>query len=156
MNEHHEKPKNFENKDAMPTLEVVPHNILVEKVGRLFEKPNMAIGILLAGDRMSCCDEGVIMQEGKNLIGIATIAPKGEEMSGQPTIVALYVAPEYRSKGYGNQILQKAIERCLERGFEKIRMDVMSSNATKIIKQMPKEIQEKLDVHDLGNLMDNF
>lgn len=96
------------------------------------------------------------MQDKENLIGVATIAPEGEEQSGQPTIVGLYVAPEYRSKGYGSQILQKAIERCLERGFENIRMDVMSSNATKIIKKLPKEIQEKLDVHDLGNLMDNF
>jgi len=156
MNEHHEQPENFENKDAMPTLEVVPRDILVEKIKKLHEKPNMAIGILLAGDRLSCCDEGVIMQERENLIGVATIAPKGEQMSGQPTIVALYVAPEYRSKGYGSRILQKAVERCLERGFENIRMDVMSSNATKIIKKMPEEIQEKLDVHDLGNIMDNF
>lgn len=156
MSESKEQPNNLENKEATPTLEVVSRHVLVEKVGKLHERPNMAIGILLAGDRMSCCDEGVIMQEKENLIGVATIAPEEEEQSGQPTIVGLYVAPEYRSKGYGSQILQKAIERCLERGFENIRMDVMSSNATKIIKKLPKEIQEKLDVHDLGNLMDNF
>jgi ribosomal protein S18 acetylase RimI-like enzyme len=147
---------NFDSKEKLPTLEVVSHDILVEKVRKLWENPNPAIGILLGGDRMSCCDEGILMQEGENVIGIATIASKGEEESGQPTIVGLYVAPEYRNKGYGGQILQKAIERCLERGFKKIRMDVMSSNVTKILEKLPKEIQDKLDVHNVGNIMDLF
>lgn len=143
-------------KETAPTLAVVSQDVLIKKVKSLYKKPDAAVLLLLAGDRMSCCDEGVIMEEKGNLIGVATIAPKGEEESGQPTIVGLYVVPEHRSRGYGGQILQKAIERCLERGFENIRMDVMSSNATKIIKKLPKEVQAKLDVHDLGNIMDNF
>ncbi len=148
--------QDFSHEEIIPTLDVIPRNILIEEISKLREKPDFAIGILLSGDRMSCCDEGVIMQEKENLIGVATIAPNGEEQSGQPTIVGLYVSPEYRNKGYGSQILQKAIERCLERGFEDVRMDVMSSNVTKIIQKLPKEIQDKLDVHDLGNIMGNF
>jgi GNAT superfamily N-acetyltransferase len=148
--------QDFGHEEIVPTLEVVSRSVLVEKIGKLYEKPNMAISLLLSGDRISCCDEGVIMQEKERVIGVATIAPNGEEQSNQPTVVGLYVIPEYRSKNYGSQILQKAIERCLERGFENIRMDVMSSNAMKIIQKLPKEMQAKLDIHDLGNIMDNF
>lgn len=151
-----EQTTNFEREKTTQIINVVSRGVLVGEIRKLYEKPNPAIFILLGGDRIACCDEGVIMQEGDSLVGVATIAPYGEENSGQPTIVGLYVVPEYRSKGYGKQILQKAIERCLERGFEKIRMDVMSSDATEIIKKLPKEIQEKLDVRYMGNMMDNF
>lgn len=151
-----EKPSNAEEKETPPSLEVVPRNILIEKISQLHEKPNVAVALLLAGDRISCCDEGVIMEKEAKLVGVATIAPEGEEQSGQPTIVGLYVVPEHRGQGYGSQILRRAIERCIERGFDKIRMDVMSSNASKIIEKLPDEIKEKIDVHNLGNIMDNF
>src|SRR3989344_9209087 len=92
-------------KEDKADLEVVSISFLKEKIRKLHEKPSAAIGLLLSGDRISCCDEGVVMQEGENVIGVATIAPEGEEQSGQPTIVALYVSKEYRGKGYGSQIL---------------------------------------------------
>ena len=142
--------------EPKPTIEIVPRGILIEKIRQLHERPNVAVAILLGGDRIACCDEGVIAEQENKLIGVATIAPEGEEMSGQPTIVALYVVTEFRGKGYGGQILRKAVERCVERGFDKVRMDVMSSNAKKITDKLPKELQEKIDMHDLGNIMDNF
>lgn len=151
-----EKPTNIEEKEAAPNLEVVPRNVLIKKIGQLHEKPNFAVGLLLSGDRISCCDEGVIMEKEAKLVGVATIAPEGEEHSGQPTIVGLYVAPEYRGQGYGDQILRRAIERCIERGFDKIRMDVMSSNVSKILEKLPDEMKEKIDVHNLGNIMEIF
>ena len=151
-----EKPLNIERKEAMPSIEVVPRDILIEKVSQFYEKPDIAVAVLLGGDRISCCDEGVIMEKESKLIGVATIAPEGEEHSGQPTIVGLYVAPEHRGQGYGGQILKRAIERCIERGFDKIRMDVMSSNASKIIEKLPEGIKEKIDVHNLDNTIDNF
>ena len=151
-----EKPSNIKERESPPSLEVVPRNILIDKISQLHEKPNIAVGLLLSGDRISCCDEGVIMEKEAKLVGVATIAPEGEEHSGQPTIVGLYVVPEQRCKGYGGQILKRTIERCIERGFGKIRMDVMSSNASKIIEKLPDEIKEKIDVHNFGNIMDNF
>ena len=151
-----EKPSNIERKEAEPTIEVVLRNVLIEKIRQLHEKPNIAVGLLLTGDRISCCDEGVIAEQEAKLVGVATIAPEGEEMSGQPTIVGLFVVPEHRGKGLGAQILKKAVERCIERGFENIRMDVMSSNAMKIIDKLPDDLKKKVDVYDLGNIMDNF
>ena len=156
MSENKEQLGNEAEHEPGPTIEVVSRGILIEKIRQLHEKPNMAVALLLGGDRISCCDEGVIAEQESKLIGVATIAPEGEEMSGQPTVVGLYVVPEHRGKGIGAQILQKAVARCIERGFDQIRMDVMSSNAMKIIKKLPDELKDKIDVHDLGNIMDNF
>lgn len=139
-----------------PVIEVVGRNVLMEKVRSFYDKPDPAVFILLAGDRISCCDEGVIMSDKDKLIGVSTIAPAGEEMSGQPTIVALYVSREYRNKGYGDLLLRKAIERCIERGFDKIRMDVLSSYAAKIIEKLPEELKGKIDVRYLGGMMDRL
>lgn len=93
-----EKSSNIEQKESPPSLEVVPRNILIEKISQLHEKPNIPIAILLSGDRISCCDEGVIMEKEAKLVGVETIAPEGEEHSGQPTIVGLYVVPEHRGQ----------------------------------------------------------
>ena len=156
MSENKEQLGNEAEHEPGPTIKVVPRGILIEKIRQLHEKPNIAVALLLGGDRISCCDEGVIAEQESKLIGVATIAPEGEEMSGQPTVVGLYVVPEHRGKGIGAQILQKAVARCIERGFDQIRMDVMSSNAMKIIEKLPDELKDKIDIHDLGNIMDNF
>jgi GNAT superfamily N-acetyltransferase len=89
-------------------------------------------------------------------VGVATIAPEGEMMSGRPTIVALYVLPEFRQRGYGKILLEAAVERCLERGFEKIRVDVMSSYAMRAINSLPTHLRDALDVRDQGDVMNLF
>ncbi len=149
--------KNIVSKESVPSFELISRNILLEKIRKLSENSNPALMLLFGRDRISCCDEGIIMQENQNIIGIATISPNGEGDTGQPTIVGLYVFPKYRRMGYGSQILQKTIERCTARGFARIRMDVMSMNIAEIIKKLPKDIQNKLDVHYyISNAMDNF
>lgn len=139
-----------------PLPEVVSREVLLQKIQKLYETPNAVVGILFAGDRIRVCDEGVIMEDKETLVGVATIAPDGEDDSGQPTIVGLYVDPNYRHSGYGKQILQKAVERCVERGFDNIRIDSMSQGTMKIIEKLPEHLKAKLDVHDLGDLMDRF
>ncbi len=157
-----ENERNLSPEDELiePGIEIASIGILFEKIDKLREeKFDAAMAILLSGDRISCCDEGVIMSDKDKTIGLATIAPEGEERSGQPTIVGLYVAPKYRKKGYGAKILQRAVERCLERGLDKkgkIRMEVMSSWAKKIIDKFPDNLKEKIEVYDLGSMMDDF
>jgi GNAT superfamily N-acetyltransferase len=113
-----------------------------------------AIGILFVGDRFHCCDEGVgVFAEGE-LVGIATIAPEGEQGSGEPTIVGLYVVPEYRRRGIGTELMRAAVERCRERGFARVRVDVMSTGAKKAVARLPEALREVLDIHDLGAVMD--
>lgn len=118
------------------------------------EANDIAIGLLFSGDRFTCIDEGIILKKDQDTIGLSTIAPKGENNSGEPTILGMYIKSEYRGKGYGTQILERAIKRCIERGFQKIRVDTLSARARKTIAKLPKEIRQKLDVHNLGDVLD--
>ena len=116
--------------------------------------PSLSVGILLTGDRLACVDE-VLAFEGE-ILGVATIAPQGDEASGVPTIVALYVLPQHRRRGIGRALMEATVWRCRERGFERVRVDVMSAYIMRIIGSLPAELQVVLEVHDLGDLMDNF
>ena len=113
-------------------------------------------GIFFVGDRISCLDEVVGLEEDGQIVGVATIAPEGEMRDGQPTIVALYVLPEFRRKGYGRILLEAAINRCIERGFEKIRVDAMSVYAMRIINSLPTHLRDALDVRNLGDVTNLF
>lgn len=112
------------------------------------------MGTLLSGDRITCCDEVVAGFVDGRIVGVCTIAPEGEEGSGQPTIVAFYTHPDHRKRGYGRQIVEATVRRCLERGFQKIRVDTLSTYAKRICEQLPQELKAALDVHDLGSSMD--
>ena len=82
--------------------------------------------------------------------------PDGEEHSGQPTIVAIYVHPDHRRNGYGKMITEAIVRRCIERIFSNIRMDAMSGYAMRAINALPAELRAVLDVHDFGDVMDKF
>lgn len=118
--------------------------------------PHGAGIILLVGDRLSCCDEAVGAVVNNQVVAVVTIAPHGEEQSGEPTIVALYTLPELRHQGYGREAFIAALVRCRERGFKRVRVDVLSDYVTRIISSLPKEDQEYLDIHDLGPIMDGL
>lgn len=68
--------------------------------------------------------------------------------SGEPTIVAVYVRHEYRSRGYGNELLIAAINRCRERGLVPVRIDVMTTPVKKIIEHLPEDYRRDLHVVD--------
>ncbi len=131
----------------------------VREVGRwaMSLPPSPTIGMLLAGDRLSCCDEAAVWEEedGK-IIGAATIAPKGEQMSGEPTIVGIYVVPGRRREGIGRKLLIAAIERCRERGLVPVRVDILSTAARQTIAGLLAEYARALRVIDLGSPMDFF
>lgn len=133
-------------------IEVLSWNELVGWVKT--QSAGFAMGLLFGGDRLTCCDEAVALKDQGVILCLATIAPKGEELSGQPTIVALYTLPEYRRHGYGRLVFVAAINRCRERGFKKVRVDVLSAHVMKIIESLDKEDRDYLDVHDGGSIMD--
>jgi len=112
------------------------------KKNNLFKSPSaMKIAALLGGDRLSCTDEAVTImdKEDKKIVGVATIAPEGEELSGHPTIVGEFILPEYRGQGLGKKLFIKTLERCKERGFKSIRVDIMSNKIGKIIENLQKD-----------------
>lgn len=105
--------------------------------------------IFLGGDRISCCDEAVTMRsEAGNLIGMATISSQGENYSGNPEIVGLYILPRYRGHGYSKILFEKTIKRCTERGFEKIRLTVLSKKMMRAVNGLSAEMKEILEIND--------
>ena len=103
---------------------------------------------ILTGDRVTCCDEAVVFAC-DSLCGVATIAPLGEMGEGLPTIVGLYVRQTDRRKGYGSVLLEAAVRRCLDRGFEIIRIDAVTTGALRVIGKLPVDLQKRLEVHDV-------
>ncbi len=117
---------------------------------------SMTTMILFGGDRLGCCDEGVGIMVGTQLIGIASIAPQGEDRAGSPTIVGMYVDKAFRHKQLGQRLLQATIQRCQERGFLRIHVDVMSEGMKKIINHLAPESRALLDVQDCGNVLQDI
>lgn len=146
--------ENFENYNEQEKLdqiideqENVPETKLISREdvykwimdNNLFKTPSaMKIGMLLGGDRLSCTDEAVAITDKQNnkIVGIATIAPDGEMNSGEPTIVGEFVLPEYRGQGIGKELFLKTLERCRERGFESVRVDIMSQKIGSIVNNL--------------------
>lgn len=114
--------------------------------------PSPVVAILLAGDRLSCVDEAVAVEADGEVVGVATIAPEGEQGSGEATIVAVFVKKEWRGRGLGRQLFEDAIRRCAERQLVPVRLDVLSSKARQIIETLPEELVRLIKVYDLATL----
>ncbi len=110
--------------------------------------PLMAISIVvLSGDRITCCDEAIVFTDDPE-IGMATISPDGEMRDGTPTIVGVYVRSADRGKGLGTELMAAAVRRCMERGFEKIRVDVLTIGSKRAVEKLPAELRARLEVTD--------
>jgi GNAT superfamily N-acetyltransferase len=133
---------------------VLSHGEFIEFVRSLPFTPT--VGILLGGDRINCCDEGVALEVDGQIVGVATIAPDGEECSGTPTLVAIYVHPLHRRNGYARVIAEAAARRCKERGFNRVRVDVISAYALRVFTSLPSELRSIFDIHDQGGMMDSL
>lgn len=141
----------------MAEIKIVPKTEAASWVYSLHStKPRMALGMLLAGDRWSCVEEVVLATVDGEIVGIATIAPKGEQMSGEPTIVAIYVVHEHRASGIGYELLEVAIDYMLSKGLAPIRVDAMNSKVSRMIDRLPAEKRQKLSVveQSMGGAMD--
>lgn len=111
-------------------------------------KPSPAVGALLPGDRWSCMDEVFLAEMEDKIVGIATMASNGEGMSGEPTIVALYVLLEYRRRNIGFQLLDAAVDYMVSKGLEPIRIDAISSKIIPMISRLSIEKRRKINVVD--------
>lgn len=128
-------------------------------VGLLHDShPSMALGILLGGDRWSCVDKVILAKVAGKNVGIATIASKGEQLSGESTIVAVYVVREHRHRGIGFELFKAAVDHMLSNGLEPIRVDVLNSKVTRMIEKLPEGKRVKLKVEDqsMGGTLDGM
>ncbi|MFB6226614.1 MAG: GNAT family N-acetyltransferase [Candidatus Paceibacteria bacterium] len=125
--------------------EIVSREQWREHLENLPEFPKeMVTVILFGGERLHCIDEAVIGTVDEQLIGAATIAPEGQEHRGDPEIVGLYVRPGFRREGYGTEIFRQAVHRCRERGWDQVKVQVISSDIPGLIEKLPQEDQELL------------
>ncbi len=106
----------------------------------------------LVGDRFSCIDEAVAVGS-EMIIGIATIASEGEQMSGEPTIVAVFIQPPFRGQGYGEQVFCAAVARCRERGLVPVRFDAIDLREAELVRQLPEECWNDVSLHDMSHPM---
>lgn len=107
--------------------------------------------MIIGGERAWVCDEAIVFADDP-LRGIGTIAPEGEGGSGQPTIVGVYVRPADRKRGYGLELFEAAIRRCLERGFNMIRVDALTKGGSALVKKLSPDLLAHLEVHDMSHL----
>lgn len=138
-------------------LQILPKAQVAEWVHRLHTaRPSVALATLLAGDRWSCVTEVVAAKLADEIVGIATIAPNGEQMSGEPTIVAIYVLRECRGSGIGYQLLEAAVDYMLSKGLEPIRVDILHSKVSRMINRLPIEKRQKIKAVDqsMGGMID--
>lgn len=107
--------------------------------------------ILLQGDRLSCCDQGLAVYQDQNIASIATISPHGEEYNGQAAIVSLYTLPEKRRQGLGTLAISRAIDLCHSRGLTPVEVSIISSHAKGLIDKLPPQLLEKIIAKDHTN-----
>lgn len=136
---------------------ILSHEEVSKWVHRYVRLDTMAAATLFAGDRLSCVDEGVAIDSNLGQeVGIATIAPKGEQSSGQPTIVAIFVRHEFRKGGYGKELMMVTIDRCRERNLVPAKIDALTTPAVRICEHLPDDYKADVRVFDMsmGGLMD--
>jgi GNAT superfamily N-acetyltransferase len=108
--------------------------------------------ILFGGDRLAVADEAVVLRVDGEKVGIATLAPKGEG-TGNPTIVGVWIRRDHRRKGHGKVLFERAIDRALERGFQRVHVDLLSRWMTSIVNSISKERRGILSINASGMSM---
>lgn len=115
-------------------------------------RSSVAVAILLSGDRWACVDKVVLaIGADGDIVGISTIASKGEMDSGRPTIVALYVLAEYRHKGVGHGLLEATVNYMMSEKYSIIHVDVMNTKIIHIINNLPIEKRSLFSIDDQSN-----
>jgi len=142
--------------DSQPIIKFISSEDLSKWINEQEANQQLTLSVLFGGDRLMCCDEFIGIFINGELASVVSISPEGEDNSGQPTIVGIYTAKKFRNSGIGTKILKAAIKRGVERGFQKIQIDVFSSKLAKLINKLEEEYKQYLDVHLLPFVLDLF
>lgn len=71
----------------------------------------------------------LVMLEGNKIIGTSSYCKsRFEDYKDWGEIISIYLLPEYMGKGYGKNLLQKAVEELKAMGFKKIFLWVLEEN----------------------------
>ena len=126
-------------------LHEVARSILLKAIATRDPQRFMAT-IVIGGDRIACCDEGVVFDDDPYR-GVATIAPDGEfGGNGLPSILGVFVRATDRQRGYGTALFTAAVRRCIEQGFGRVHVDVLSEGMRHIVEKLPRDLRAVLEV----------
>jgi len=107
---------------------------------------------ILAPDRIDQCDEAFVAECDGRVVGAATLAFNGVYAPKRPTLDALYLIPEFRGRGIGFALLERAIRRFIEVGkcpvlckAESAEMGALLERLGARLPELGEHIDAKLD-----------
>lgn len=116
--------------------------------------------MLFDPDRWGQCEEAVVAEAGGHIVGALTLAVKGLDGSGRPTLDTLYVTRSWRRQGLGAELFERGLRRLAERaGQQKVFCDFHSSIMVKLAVKLPADLRSLLAIHESfrsGDLADEL
>ncbi len=112
--------------------------------------------VLFGGSRLSCVDEVFAAYENGAFAGAVTLSPVGEMNTGNPSIIGLLVLKGSRRKGIGTKLMVSAITQMKERGLTPVHIDVLSTNARKLVEKLDDDFRKCLIINDQSAYGDCF
>jgi hypothetical protein len=99
-------------------------------------------------DRWGQCEEAIVAQVGNDIVGVVTLAVKGLDGSGRPTLDTLYVTSGWRWQGVGYELFERGLRRLVEQGAYKVFCDLQSSIMLKLMAKLPPDLHSLLVVRE--------
>lgn len=112
------------------------------------------VAILFGGDRGRCCDRSLVAKVDGEVVGLASIAPQGEDYSGQPALVGLLVLPEHRGQGLGTALLAEVARLAPTWGWERVRIETLSTASRRALAKLPPELAARYEHVPCGSWLD--
>jgi GNAT superfamily N-acetyltransferase len=113
-------------------ISITNKNELVEAIQTLPVTPMVAI--LFGGERLMVTNWGAVATDGDAIIGLATVAERGEMASGIPTLVGVMVLPEWRRRGIGLALLWTVVEEAGRRGLLPLLYEALTPSGLALAK----------------------
>jgi len=66
-----------------------------------------------------------------------------------PCVVGAFVLPQYQRRGYGQQLIERAVRALAEHTTEKILLEVCDTRALEIAESLPPDLRSKIQIEDV-------
>ena len=122
------------------------------------EKHPIAIESLFSGSRWTCVSDVVTAYnptDNTTPVALATLSRTGEMETGQPELLSMFVAKDYRKMGLGQRVMETAIRLAIEKYLPTsrattIRIVGLSQAISVMVNRLPKIMRHLVDFHDMS------